>query len=187
MTPSQSFSQHAGYHLNTGNSCKNNWKSWRRTGSLLFHAVTEATDWVSPSVLVNKPGKEKLRICIDPGVLNRAIQREHYQIRTPVEILGSLAGAKYFKTLDAMHFRVPTTETRRTKQLPGHNIATPFGRYRYPRLPFGICSAPEVSPRLSQTYQECIPTLMIYRSRDPQRRSMIHASVQSLTGADRLT
>ena len=63
--------------------------------------VTETTDWVSPIVLVNKPGKEKLRICIDPGALNQAIQREHYQIRTPEEIFGSLTGAKYFTTLDA--------------------------------------------------------------------------------------
>ena len=29
--------------------------------------VTEATQWESPIVLVNKPGKDKLRICMDPA------------------------------------------------------------------------------------------------------------------------
>ena len=63
--------------------------------------VTEATAWASPIVLVNKPGTDKLRICMDPGALNNAIQREHYQIKTPEEIFAYLAGCEYFSTLDA--------------------------------------------------------------------------------------
>jgi hypothetical protein len=34
----------------------------------------EPTDWVSSMVVVRKPGK--LRICLDPKDLNRAIKRE---------------------------------------------------------------------------------------------------------------
>ncbi|XP_062521276.1 uncharacterized protein LOC134196216 [Corticium candelabrum] len=63
--------------------------------------VTEATAWASPIVLVNKPGTDKLRICMDLSALNNAIQREHYQIKTPEEIFADLAGYEYFSTLDA--------------------------------------------------------------------------------------
>jgi len=42
--------------------------------------VTEATDWVSTSLLVTKPGTESICICIDPAALNKAIKRKHYQI-----------------------------------------------------------------------------------------------------------
>ena len=63
--------------------------------------VTEATAWASPIVLVNKPGTDKLRFCMDPSALNNAIQREHYQIKTSEEIFADLAGCEYFSTLDA--------------------------------------------------------------------------------------
>ncbi|XP_062512701.1 uncharacterized protein K02A2.6-like [Corticium candelabrum] len=63
--------------------------------------VTEATKWVSPIMLVTKPGSTKLRICIDQGELNKATQREHYQIKTAEEIFGSLSGAKLFSIFDA--------------------------------------------------------------------------------------
>jgi hypothetical protein len=36
-------------------------------GEPIITAVREATEWVSPTLLVNKPGKVKLRICIDPA------------------------------------------------------------------------------------------------------------------------
>ena len=122
--------------------------------------VTEATDWVSPIVLVNKPGKEKLRICIDPGALNQAIQREHYQIRTPEEIFGSLTGAKYFTTLDATSGFLQLKLDEPSSYLT--TIATPFGRYRYLRLPFGICSAPEVFHRTVTEAFSDIPGVHTY-------------------------
>ena len=37
----------------------------------------EPTDWVNPMVVVEKPNG-KLRICLDPGPLNKAIKREHF-------------------------------------------------------------------------------------------------------------
>ena len=90
--------------------------------------VTEATDWVSPIVLVTKPRTDKLRICIDPGELNKAIHREHYQIKTPEEIFGSLSGTKYFTTLDATSGFLQITLDPESSYLT--TFATPFGRYR---------------------------------------------------------
>lgn len=42
--------------------------------------VTEPTQWVSSMLAIVKPNK--VRICIDPRDLNRAIRREHYQLPT---------------------------------------------------------------------------------------------------------
>jgi hypothetical protein len=61
--------------------------------------VQEPTDWVSSMVTVMKNGK--VRICIDPKDLNKAIRREHYPIPTLEEVISSFPGAQYFSVLDA--------------------------------------------------------------------------------------
>ena len=61
--------------------------------------VSEATDWVSNMVTVVKPNK--LRICIDPKDLNRAIKQPHYPLPTVEEVATSLSKAKVFSVLDA--------------------------------------------------------------------------------------
>ncbi|RXN16535.1 dynein heavy chain axonemal [Labeo rohita] len=106
---------------------------------------TEPTDWVNSMVTVLKP--EKLRICIDPQDLNKAIKREHYPLRTIEEIVAEMPNAKVFSVLDANHgfWQVHLDEV--SSKLCTFN--TPFGRYRFLRLPFGIVSAPEV-------FQKCI-------------------------------
>lgn len=43
----------------------------------------------------------KLRICLDPRDLNRAILREHFKLPTQKEIMSQFADAKYFSKLDA--------------------------------------------------------------------------------------
>ena len=80
-----------------------------------------------------------VRICIDPKYLNMAIKREHFQIPTKEEILGELAGTKYFSKMDAKagFHRIELDE--KSSMMTTFN--TPFGRYRYLRLPIGILSA----------------------------------------------
>ena len=58
------------------------------------------TAWVNSLVYCRKLNG-KLRICLDPKDLNKAIAREHHVIPTPEEILPKLSGAKYFSTVDA--------------------------------------------------------------------------------------
>ena len=50
-------------------------------------------------VAILKPNK--LRLCIDPRDLNKAIKRPKYQIPTLEEILPTLTKAKVFIVLDA--------------------------------------------------------------------------------------
>ncbi|RLJ22807.1 hypothetical protein DJ031_00235 [bacterium endosymbiont of Escarpia laminata] len=105
--------------------------------------VSEPTDWVSSLLLVSKPGK--LRICMDPWDLNRAIKREHYQMPTIKEIATRLSGARVFTVIDAKNAFWQVELDEESSRLTTFN--TPFGRYRWKRMPFGISSAPEVWQR----------------------------------------
>ena len=97
--------------------------------------VTELTEWVNPIVTVRKPSSA-LRICLDPLGLNKVIRREHYSIPTPGEIVAKLHGSKYFSTLDATSgfLQIPLDDASSYVT----TFATPLGRYRFLRLPFGI-------------------------------------------------
>ena len=110
----------------------------------IIEAVTVPTEWVSPLVFVMKTGG-KIRICLDPSSLNEAIKREHYAIPTADEIFARLHGSTYFSTLDAtsgfLQMKLDEESSYKT------TFASPYGRYRYLRLPFGIKSAPEVYHR----------------------------------------
>ena len=65
----------------------------------MIKKVTTPTDWISSMLTVKKPGK--LRICIDPRDLNKAIKRSHYIMPTLEDILPNLANVKVFSVLDA--------------------------------------------------------------------------------------
>ena len=110
----------------------------------IIQPVTKPTEWVSPLVLVLKPGGQ-IRVCMDPGTLNEAIQREHFAIPTAEEISACLHGSKYFTTLDATSGFLQLKLDEESSYTM--TFASPFGRYRYLRLPFGIKSAPEVFHR----------------------------------------
>ena len=101
--------------------------------------VNEPTDWVNSMVMIEKKNGD-VRICIDPKDLNMANKRGHFQIPTKEEILGELAGAKYFSKMDATGGFHQIELDEKSSMMTTFN--TPFGRYRYLRLPVGICSAP---------------------------------------------
>ena len=106
--------------------------------------VQEPTPWISSMVAVPKKNGT-LRICLDPQDLNKAIQREHYPLPTIEDIATRLHGAKLFTVLDVSkgfwHIELDEPSSLLT------TFNTPFGRYRWKRMPFGICSAPEVFQR----------------------------------------
>jgi len=102
--------------------------------------VTEPSEWVSNLVVVEKKNKD-LRICIDPTHLNKAIRRPHYQMPTIESILPNLVNAKYFTVLDASDGFWQVRLDEESSKLT--TFVTPFGRFRWLRMPFGISSAPE--------------------------------------------
>ena len=94
-------------------------------------------------VVPKKDGQ--LRICLDPRELNKAIRREHYPLPTIEDITTRLHGAKVFTVLDVRKGFWHVELEKDSSFLTTFN--TPFGRYRWKRMPFGICSAPEVFQR----------------------------------------
>jgi transposase InsO family protein len=106
--------------------------------------VETPTDWVSSMVVVQKPGG-KIRICIDPRDLNKAIKREHYPMKTVEEVAAELSSAKVFSVLDAgqAYYQIKVSDA--SSDLLTFN--SPYGRYKFLRMPFGIKSAPEVWQR----------------------------------------
>ena len=109
--------------------------------------VEEPTPWISNMVAIMKPNK--LRLCIDPRDLNRAIKRPKYQMPTLEEILPTLSKAKIFTVLDAKEGFYQVKLDDNSSYLT--TFWTPFGRYRYLRMPFGISSAPEEFQRRMHT------------------------------------
>ena len=107
--------------------------------------VTEPTEWVS-SMVVTERKSGALRICMDPRNLNASLMRSHYQLPTLDVIRSQLNESCIFSTLDASSgfWNVPM-EHESSKLL---TFNTPFGRYRFLRLPFGISVAPEVFHRI---------------------------------------
>ena len=67
----------------------------------VIRRVDEPTEWVNALVVIEKPKTKKLRICLDPRPLNKAILREHFQLPTIEDITSRLTGARIFSKLDA--------------------------------------------------------------------------------------
>lgn len=121
--------------------------------------MDEASDWVSPLVIVKKKDG-RLRVCLDPRHINRSLKREYYELPRREEIEAELAGAIVFSKLDANcgFHQVPLDEE--TSKIC--TFSTPFGRYRFLRLPFGIASAPEVFQKAMSEVFEGLPGTRVY-------------------------
>ena len=116
--------------------------------------VDEPTEWVSSLVIVEKKNGN-LRICLDPRDLNKAIMREHYKLPSREEIASQFTGAKIFSKLDASSGFWQVQLDDASSRLC--TFITPFGRYRFLRLPFGISSAPEVYHKIIHDLYEGLP------------------------------
>ena len=96
--------------------------------------VDEPTEWVSQFVVAMKKSGS-LRICIDPKPLNAALKRERYQIPVIDDLLPDVTDACVFTKVDLSsafwHLELDEKSSVLT------TFATPYGRFRWLRLPFG--------------------------------------------------
>ena len=121
--------------------------------------VTQPTEWISSTVVVTTPNKT--RICLDPHDLNQAIQRPKYQMPTLEEVLARISKAKVFSTLDAKDGFYQIKLDEQSSLLT--TFWTPFGRYRYLRMPFGISLAPEEFERKLHEHLDDLPGVIVLR------------------------
>ena len=107
--------------------------------------VTEATLWINSFVLVEKRGNHgqvKLRICLDPTNLNKAVTREPYHFRTPKDISHMQGDACILTVCDCKKGYWHQTLDKASLYLTTFN--TEVGRYRFVVMPFGIMVAGDV-------------------------------------------
>jgi len=121
--------------------------------------VDEPTPWVNSMVIVEKSNGD-LRICLDPKDLNKAVLREHHKIPTIQDIALKFQGMDCFTILDMRHgyWHVPLSVE--SSLLTTFN--TPFGRYRFLRLPFGLKSAAEVFEKRVEALFGDLPGVAMY-------------------------
>ena len=125
----------------------------------VIHKVDHPTEWVNSMVTTEKPNGD-LRICLDPKDLNRNILREHYPLPKKEEIFAEMCGAKWFSKLDASQAFWQIKLCDKSKDYTTFN--TPFGRWAYDRLPYGVCSAPEVFHKVMEQMMENINGVRVY-------------------------
>ena len=133
--------------------------------------------WASPIVLVPKksaPGEPPgSRMCIDFRKLNE-LQPEvcHTDLETGGNIslvplpkidkmYSRLRGAKVFSTLDLRsgYYRISLSESSKAKMA----FFTPFGKYQFQAVPFGLAQAPAYFQQLiSMVLQDCSDFSMVY-------------------------
>ena len=115
--------------------------------------VDQPTDWVHNLVIAEKKNGS-LQLYLDPRALNDAIKREYYQIPTIQEIASDFAGKKVFLTLDLKdgYWQVELDE----QSSLSCTFITPFGRYRFTRMPFGLKSASEIFQKKNEAAFEGI-------------------------------
>ena len=107
--------------------------------------LTEATLWINSFVIVEKRSNHrqvKLRICLDPTNLNKAVMRELYHFRTPEDISHMLADAHILTVCDCKKGYWHQTIDEASSYLTMFN--TEVGRYRFMVMPFGITVAGDV-------------------------------------------
>ena len=104
--------------------------------------VEEPTPWCSRLVVTEKKDKNELRFCIDPRPLNKALQREIHRLPVMEDILPELSKAKVFSKFDLRSGYLHCELDDESSYLTTMN--TPFGRYRWKRLPFGLNASAEI-------------------------------------------
>ena len=106
--------------------------------------VTDPTPWCAGMVVVPKRSGD-VRICIDLKPLNDGVMRETFPIPVVDDSLAKLAGARIFSKVDAnsRFWQIPLAPQSRHLT----TFITPFGRFCFNKLPFGISSAPELYQR----------------------------------------
>ena len=106
----------------------------------VIRKVDKPTNWCAGMVTVPKPNG-KIRICVDLTKLNENVCRETYPLPKIEALLGEIGESTVFTKIDANSGFWQEKLAENSQLLT--TFLTPFGRYCFQRLPFGLKSAPE--------------------------------------------
>jgi hypothetical protein len=110
----------------------------------VIQPVEQPTDWCSGLTIAPKPNG-KIRMCIDLTRLNAGVKRELYPLPKVSDTLSRLAKGRVFSKIDANSGFWQVILEPESRLLT--TFITPWGRFCFNRMPFGISSAPEFYQR----------------------------------------
>lgn len=127
----------------------------------IIEKVSGYSPWVNYLVTVEKKDADKsLRVCIDPQELNMNIENEHAYVPTYDDLASKLYDMKYFSVLDLKDGFWHVKLSPKSKDYC--TFATPFGNYRFLRMPFGIKTGPSVFQNMNYAIFGDIEGVLIY-------------------------
>ena len=136
--------------------------------------INEATDWCHNLVLVRKPNG-KLRVCLDPCTINRALQFNVHNARMFQDIVSNLGTVSKVSKMDTNSgfWTLPMNEE--SQLLTTFN--TPWGQFCFTKMPFGLNQAQYFFQYyMDLNFQGINPTTNIIAD-----DIMIHGSMNSMT------
>lgn len=107
----------------------------------ILYPVDE-TEWASAMVAVKKKDGS-IRLCMDPSqTINLALISDHFPLPKIDDLMMKFSGKKIFSTIDLKGAYQQLGVDKESQKLLTMN--TPFGLFRFKRLPFGISPAPSI-------------------------------------------
>ena len=117
------------------------------------------SSWLAPIIVVPKGDRGK-HLVIDYRALNKVMRKFVWPMPKVEDIFSQLNGAKYFSTLDLRagyhHIRLTTDS------IPKTAFTSPFGKYEYVKVPFGLAQAPAYFQELMTGVLKDLPFAMAY-------------------------
>ena len=117
------------------------------------------SSWSAPIIVVPKGDGGKCLI-IDYRALNKVTRKFVWPMPKVEDIFSQLKGAKYFSTLDlrAGYHHIGLT----TDSIPKTAFTSPFGKYEYVKVPFGLAQALAYFQELMTGVLKDLPFAMAY-------------------------
>ena len=100
--------------------------------------INEATDWCHNLVLVRKPNG-KLRVCLDPHTINKALRFNVHNAHTFQDIVSNLGTVSKVSKIDANSGFWTLPMNADSQLLTTFN--TPWGQFCFIKMPFGLNQA----------------------------------------------
>lgn len=125
----------------------------------IIEKVEGPVERASNLVIVEKKSGA-LRLCIDPQDLNDDILNENYMIPSFDTLAAKLSGKKVFSVFDLKEGFWQIGLSQEASELCTFN--TPYGCYRFKRLPYGVKIGPEVFQKHNERNFSDIPGVFVY-------------------------
>ena len=149
--------------------------------------VHDHTPWCATMVVVPKDGGA-VCICVDLKPLNECVLREVHPMPKVDTTLAQLSGATVFSKLNANSgfWQIPLAN--KSKLLT--TFITPYGRFCFNKLPFGISSAPEIFQHRMNEVLHGLPgvlchvdNVLVYGKDAAEHETRLHATLKRIKEA----